>query len=449
MRRTLTSLLLLALGGCAYPFTPPALAPVTQPSAGATGAALPVPPIPSARLSPYATTSMTGVATDAPVTILVSIDGFRPDYLDRGMTPTLNALRAGGVAASMRPSFPSITFPNHWTLVTGLRPDRSGIVANSFEDPRRPAERFTMQASDPFWWGEAEPLWVTAERAGIRTATMFWPGADVAWGATEKGAHDMWKGGIRPEDWQQFNQSVTGVQRVNTVLDWMRRPAAIRPRFVTLYFDTVDTAGHDFGPDDPRTTQAAADVDRSIGMLVDGLRTLGVRANLVIVSDHGMAATSTTRSIALDGLVPGVALRTTETGAIAGLYPPAGQETAIARQLVGKHEHMQCWQRDAIPARFRYGRNPRVATIVCLADVGWRIVTTAPTTPRTGGSHGYDNDAPEMRALFIANGPAFQPGKQLATFDNVDVAPLLRDLIGLPAGAGLDGTDAPFRKVMR
>ena len=119
----------------------------------------------------------------APVTILVSIDGFRPDYLDRGITPTLNALAAAGISASMRPSYPSKTFPNHWTLVTGLRPDRTGIVANKMLDASRPGETFTMASDDPFWWNAAEPIWVTAERAGIRTATGFWPGSNVAWAA--------------------------------------------------------------------------------------------------------------------------------------------------------------------------------------------------------------------------------------------------------------------------
>jgi predicted AlkP superfamily pyrophosphatase or phosphodiesterase len=420
----------LSLAGCAYPYTPPALSPVTQPAPTMRGAAV-------AQARP-------------PVTILVSIDGFRPDYLERGVTPNLSRLAAGGVSAAMRPSFPSVTFPNHWTLVTGLRPDRNGIVGNKMEDPRRPGETFTMASDDPFWWSEATPIWVDAERAGIRTATMFWPGANVAIGGTPvPNSHGRIDGGVRPEDWQQFNQQVTGVQRVNTVLDWLRRPAAIRPKLVTLYFDTVDSAGHGYGPDDARTTQAVAEVDARIGDLVRGLAELGQPVNLVIVADHGMAATSGDRVIALDRIADRALFKAVELGPYAALNATPGNRAALEAKLLAPHPHLRCWRKADIPARLHYGRNPRVPAFLCLADVGWLVLDTMPTETRLGGMHGYDNDAPEMRALFIANGPAFAAGKRLATFDNVAVAPLLRDLVGLPANPALDGTDAPFRSVLR
>ena len=226
------------------------------------------------------------------VVILVSLDGFRADYLERGVTPNLSRLAADGVSAAMRPSFPTKTFPNHWTLVTGKTPDHHGIVANRMEDPARPGETFTMANDDPFWWNAAEPIWVAAERAGIHAATMFWPGANVAWGGTKARGSSTARGGIRPSDWQQYNQAVSNSQRVNAVLDWMRRPPATRPRLVTIYFDTVDTAGHDFGPGDPRTTAAIHDIDGSIGQLTSGLKARKINADLVIVADHGMAATA-------------------------------------------------------------------------------------------------------------------------------------------------------------
>jgi predicted AlkP superfamily pyrophosphatase or phosphodiesterase len=180
----------------------------------------------------------------APVTILVSIDGFRADYLTRGVTPHLNELAAGGISAAMHPSFPSKTFPNHWTLVTGMRPDRSGIVSNNMEDVARPNQKFTMDDSkDPFWWNAAEPIWVTAEKAGIRSATMFWPGSNVGWGGTmdQEFPHDV-TGATRPEDWWPFDIVVPAGQRVAGVIDWLRRPAATRPKLITLYFDNIDTA---------------------------------------------------------------------------------------------------------------------------------------------------------------------------------------------------------------
>ncbi|WP_308815350.1 ectonucleotide pyrophosphatase/phosphodiesterase [Sphingomonas sp. GV3] len=431
---------LLLLAGCGLPATPPALSPVMQPA----------PPGSTVALSTATPPSAAPIAADAPVTILVSIDGFRPDYRMRGVTPNLDRLAANGVSAVMQPSFPSITFPNHWTLVTGKVPDHNGIVGNKMEDPRRPGETFTMATDDPFWWSQAEPIWVTAEKAGIRTATMFWPGANVGWGGTPSPhGHGQIDGATRPEDWQQFNQAVSPMQRVDAVIDWLRRPAATRPRFVTLYFDTVDTAGHGYGPYAPETTQAVAMIDAQIGRLVDGLATLRQRANIVVVADHGMAATDTARTIAMDRVANPADYRLFDTGPFASLYPVPGHEAALEAALLKSHAHMQCWRKGAIPPRFRYGTNPRIPPYLCLADTGWLILKTAPTDTIHGGAHGYDNRAPDMAALFIANGPAFEGGKTLAHFDNTDVAPLLRDLIGLPAGTELDGDDAPFRAVLR
>lgn len=388
------------------------------------------------------------VEAKAPVTILISIDGFKPDYLERGVTPNLSRLAAGGVTAPMRPSFPSKTFPNHWTIVTGLRPDRHGITANKFEDPARPKEVFTMASDDPFWWNAADPIWVDAEKAGIRTGTLFWPGSNVPVGGVK--AAD-WPytitGGTRPRDWAQFNQMISGEQRVNGAIDWLRRPQAIRPQFLTLYFDTVDTAGHTYGPDDQRTTDAVAEVDRLIGKLVTGLAELDQPANLVIVADHGMAQTSSERVVLVTDYVARDDYRMVENGPYATFVPAPGKEAVFEKALIGKHPHFECWRKGEMPARFHYGSNIRIPPIVCLAEIGWEIRDRAPEKPEVGGTHGYDNEAPEMAALFIANGPAFRAAK-LPAFDNVDVYPLLRDLLGLPAAKDKDGDDAPFRGVM-
>lgn len=380
-------------------------------------------------------------------TILISIDGFHPDYLARGVTPNLARLAAGGVHAPMRPSFPTKTFPNHWTLVTGMRPDRHGIVANKMEDAARPGEIFTMASDDPFWWNAAEPIWVTAEKAGLRTATMFWPGATVAWGGTRT---DDWPprypGGIRPRDWQLFSADVTGLQRVETVLDWLRRPDSIRPDFIALYFDQVDVAGHDHGPDSPRLAPALSEVDQLIGVLLRGLE--GRAVNLVIVSDHGMAASGSDRVVPLDRLLDPADYRTIDAGPFATIVPAPGRDAAVEAALLRPHDHMQCWRKSAIPARFAYGRHPRVAPIFCLAETGWLILKSPPAEPRSGGDHGYDHEAPEMTALFIAHGPAFRAGATLPAFDNVAVQPLLARLLGVAAGA-TDGSLAPLEPALR
>ncbi|WP_237437956.1 ectonucleotide pyrophosphatase/phosphodiesterase [Altericroceibacterium endophyticum] len=390
-------------------------------------------------LTPMAPNAAAQPASDAstpqeyapPVTILISIDGGRADYLDRGVTPALSALAEKGVTGPMHPSFPSKTFPNHWTLVTGLRPDEHGITANNMEDPRRPGERFSTATSDPFWWNEAMPVWVAAEQAGIRSAIMFWPGSNVAWGAAPDPADpDHMLEGTRPSDWQQFNQAVTNRQRVNAVLDWMRRPADIRPQFVALYFDTIDTAGHHFGPDDPRTTEALHALDAEIGRLVTELHTMGREANIVVVADHGMAAVSSDRVIALDTLLPAEDARIIEHGPYATLQPAPGHEQDVAAALGRPHEHMRCWPKERIPERFHYGHHRRIPAWLCLAKSGWSILPTAGRAE--GGAHGYDPEDPEMAALFIASGPAIKAGTTVDAFDNIAVEPLLRRLIGLP-----------------
>ncbi|MCB2063319.1 MAG: alkaline phosphatase family protein [Novosphingobium sp.] len=386
----------------------------------------------------------------APLVILISLDGFRPDYLDRGVTPNLSALAARGISAAMRPSFPTKTFPNHWTLVTGQRPDRHGIVGNRMEDPARPGEVFTMASDDPFWWNAASPIWIDAEAAGIRTATMFWPGSNVGWGGLRPARpYAPIENGKRPQDWTQFNAEVTATQRIETVLDWMRRPAAIRPQLVTLYFDTVDSAGHEFGPDDPRTTEVIATLDADLGRLIDGLRKLRRKADLVIVADHGMAAISSERTVALDVIADSTLFRLIESGPYASMVPTPGNEEKLAAAMLKPHEHMECWRREQIPERLAFGRNPRVPPLFCLAEPGWTIAPTAPPLPFAGGAHGYDQAMPEMAALFIAAGPHIRSAGTLTPFDNVDVEPLLRRLLGMQLDPDVDGSDAPFSQVLR
>lgn len=378
--------------------------------------------------------------------ILISLDGFRADYLDRGITPNLSRLAASGQRAAMRPSFPSKTFPNHWTLVTGLRPDEHGITANRIEDPARPGEVFTMASDDPFWWNAAPPIWVGAEKAGIRTATMFWPGSNVGWGGVRERKNGPVKDATRPQDWVQYNEEVSTEQRVNTVLDWLRRPRAIRPQLVTTYFEGVDTAGHTFGPEDPRTNEAIAEVDKAIGALLSGVKALGLQVNLVIVADHGMSAISPERIVPADSLADPALYRLIENGSFASFVPTPGNEEKLAAALLRPREHVECWRRDQIPERLHYGRNPRVTPFLCLAEPGWMIPATKDTASKDGGAHGFDNAAPDMAALFLAAGPAFRKGGRLPPFDNIAVEPLLRHLLRMPLRPGSEQVLTPFKE---
>ncbi|MRW92400.1 alkaline phosphatase family protein [Duganella sp. FT80W] len=358
--------------------------------------------------------------------ILVSIDGFRPDYLTEGVTPNLNRLAAQGVRAEgMRPSFPSITFPNHYTLVTGKRPDHHGLVDNVMSDPAISDERFTLSnaaaVTDHRWWDQAEPVWVTAELHGVHSATMFWPGSEAA-------IH-----GVRPTIAPKFDGKLPAAQRVDTLLSWLDQPGQ-QFGFLTLYFDDVDHAGHSYGPAAAETTEAVAQVDQAIGRLLDGLAARHVEANIVVVSDHGMAPVSTERVIRMQDIAPAGSYEEVVSGSYAGMNAVAGKEQQLAAALLKPQQHMQCWRKEEIPARLAYGHNARVPAFLCLADDGWSIVFSDKSAAKVkGGKHGYDNALPDMRATFIAAGPAFAPGVVLPVFDNVDVYPLLMRLIGVAA----------------
>ncbi|MCU6496271.1 ectonucleotide pyrophosphatase/phosphodiesterase [Rugamonas sp. A1-17] len=368
--------------------------------------------------------SCCAAAHAAPLTILVSIDGMRADYLERGVTPNLNRLAAGGArAVAMRPSFPSITFPNHYTLVTGLRPDHHGVVDNNMDDAAIPGVRFSMGNAaaviDRRWWDQAEPVWVTAELHGIRSGTMFWPGSEAA-------IH-----GVRPTVAPQFDGKLPAAARVDRLLSWLGRADVEPLGFATLYLDDVDHAGHTYGPDAGQTTAAVAVADQAIGRLLDGLAKRHLDANLVIVSDHGMAPVSLDRVVRMDRLLPEGSYRKVVSGPYAGMETMPGREEQLAAALLKPQAHMQCWRKGEIPARLAYGRNARVPAFICLAETGWLLEFGDKNAHMKLGAHGYDNAAPEMAAIFIAAGPAFKPGVVLPAFDNVDVYPLLMRLLNL------------------
>lgn len=372
-------------------------------------------------------------STDAPndtvPLLLISIDGMRSDYLQRGLSPHLQAMIEGGVHAQwMNPSYPSLTFPNHYTLVTGLRPDHHGIINNTMLDAELGA--FSLDNRDAVgdgrWWS-GEPIWVGAEKAGLPTATMFWPGSEAQ------------IQGVRPHYWFRYDKNFAPQQRVRQVLDWLAMPASTRPRLITLYFEDVDTQGHEHGPDSPQVDAAITEVDDAIGQLTQVLQQRGQldKVNIIVVSDHGMANTSIERTIAVEDLVPASDAKAISTGQVVGLTPLPGREQATAEQLLSAHAHVQCWRAHELPERWHAGSHPRVPPFVCQADEGWLLYSRAVIEQKRqagwtgGGSHGYDPDLVSMRAIFIAQGPAFRENASLAPFDNVDVYPLLARLLGI------------------
>ncbi|MGI9104400.1 MAG: ectonucleotide pyrophosphatase/phosphodiesterase [Terriglobales bacterium] len=381
-----------------------------------------------------------------PTVILISIDGFRYDYFGKAKTPNLDRLIARGVRAQyMIPSFPTKTFPNHYTIATGLYPAHSGIVGNSMWDDQLHAT-FKMsdrqQVQDARWWG-GEPIWVTVEKAGQKTAAFYWPGSEAA------------IEGVRPTYWEPWDEKhrTSREYRVSKVLSWLDLPPADRPTFLTLYFEDVDEAGHHEGPDSPQLAEAMERVDTAIGLLLRGLQSRGIlnQVNILVVSDHGMAACSRDRRVYLDDYLDLSNVIQVDGSPVLAIKAKDGNHAALLEKLK-RVPHMTAYTPDTIPARLHFSGNPRITPVIGVADVGWTITShqyvARHPDKKYGGDHGYDNAAPEMRAIFLAAGPAFRAHQVLPPFPNVDVYSLLAYLLHV-SPAKNDGDMKVFQSVLR
>jgi predicted AlkP superfamily pyrophosphatase or phosphodiesterase len=387
-----------------------------------------------------------------PTVILISIDAFRSDYLAKFKPPNLNIIARDGVQAKwMTPSYPSLTFPNHYTIVTGLYPEDHGIVGNEFFDPVFNATFSVSRnagVTEGRWWG-GEPIWVTAEKQGQHAACYFYPGSEAE------------IEGRRPTLWEHYEEKVPNAKRVDTVLSWLDLPIAERPTFVSLYFSDVDTAGHNFSPDSREVAAAVAAVDGAIGRLMQGLESRGLydKVNVIVVSDHGMATLRPRDAIKLDeDFHADRAAHIVWGSQVTHIFPKEGQTAAIYAELSnGKVKHAECYLKENIPARFHYQNNRRIAPIVCMADEGWRFFSRQryddedngrrfPSHPI--GAHGYDNQLPAMRATFLAHGPAFKSGVVVDPFDNVNVYDIMTTILKLKPAKN-DGSMNVAREVLR
>ena len=260
---------------------------------------------------------------------------------------------------------------------------------------------------------------------------------------------------MHPDQWRRFDATVTPEQRVDTVLDWLDGPLPRRPRLVTLYFDQVDHEEHLHGPHSPQAAAAMRTVDAALARLLAGMDARGLRerVDLIVVSDHGMATMPPGQRDHLDDYLRagglGIdAIDVISRGTSVGVAPRTGKEAAVEKALVGRHPHAQCWRKQDVPARWHYGSHPRVPPIVCQADVGWDLTTRAShERTTTGGAHGFAPEAPQMRAVFVADGPDFVDGVRMPAFDNVDVYPLLMRLLDVPAQPN-DGDPRTFDAVL-
>lgn len=379
------------------------------------------------------------------ITVLVSIDGFRWDYLQLHHAPVLAKLAAEGVHATrITPCFPSKTFPNHYSLVTGLRPESHGIVANWFYDPKL-KEMFAMSKKETHWWDGGEPVWITAEKQGVRSACFFWPGSEAE------------LQGRRPTYYKPWDKRLTSNDRVDGLLEWLGKPEAERPRLCTLYFDAVDTAGHNYGPTAPETKSAVAEVDAAIGRLLAGLERLGLRdrVNLLVVSDHGMGDCGPDRVIFFEDLMDVSKVQLESNGPNGGVRPKPGTVTPaeLAASIRAKAPpQLKVYLREEVPAEFHYGKSDRIPPVVLMCDMHWNIETKNgwPLVSQrySRGAHGWDPRTTEMGALFIARGPAFRTRLEIGDVENIHLYNLLCATVGITPAPN-EGDDRLLRQVMR
>ena len=370
--------------------------------------------------------------------VLVSLDGFRYDYARKFGAPHLEDMAKNGVSTpdGMLPSYPSVTFPNHYTLVTGLRPEHHGIAAMEFYDPNRKAEyRYSdsTKNSDGSWY-YGTPLWVLAEQQGMRSACFFWPGSEAA------------IDGVRPTFYLHFDDHIENTLRIDQVIAWLKLPPADRPHLITLYYSDVDHAGHSFGPDAPETRDAVHRLDDLIGMLRDKLQVLSLPVNLVVTADHGMVKAQGD-PVVLDKYADLSHFKT--EGAL--LY--ADNETDAARAYAEFHAHpdarFTAYRRLEVPRSLAYDTTPREGDPVIVPNGPYPIYAHAPTRKPNIGSHGFDPHAmPEMKAIFYAEGPDIAAGVKLKSFDNISVYPFITHLLGLETPA-IDGTIVPLERALK
>jgi ectonucleotide pyrophosphatase/phosphodiesterase family protein 5 len=373
---------------------------------------------------------------EKPYVILISFDGFRWDYVTRGISPNLEYLAQEGVSASsLQPAFPTKTFPNHYTIVTGLYPENHGIIYNDFINPFT-GEQFkvgdTSQIRNPKWYlGEA--LWETAERQGMTSASYFWPGSEIKLDYR------------RPTYVEYYDEARPYPERVQGVLAWLDLPAEKRPNFITLYFDATDTEGHKYGPDAPETNAAIQKLDSTLGLLIRGLRKREMlkSVNILVVSDHGMTAIDAKKIINIEQILSGHAMQIQGYGPVM-MVNASDKELPVIYQLIKKHEkNFRVYRKSYLPVYYHFSHNPFIPPLILIADPGWSLVDNKISANLdaylNGGNHGYDNHFMDMHGIFYAMGPAFKKGYRTGTLRNIDIYPLICKILKIEPNQEIDG----------
>lgn len=372
---------------------------------------------------------------EKPYLVVLSLDGLRWDYTDKAATPTLDSIARHGVRAeSVKPAFPSLTFPNHYSMATGLYPDHHGIVHNSFYDPAtnkyyRIDDRIAVEDGS-FYQGE--PIWATAEKQGITTASYYWVGTEAL------------IGGIQPTYWKRYDEQIPFSDRIDTVISWLSLPEERRPHLVLFYYHEPDGLGHTYGPESSEVKDCIHELDSMVGVLCHKLNTLPAAGsiNLAVTSDHGMQPLSESNAIkAYKYLKKKWFSEIQGYNPVVNLQFRAGYEEKAMKALE-KIPHTTSWGHENIPESLHYGTNPRTLDATLQADSGYTLVMKKGGNI-SKGAHGYDPENRNMHAIFYAIGPAFKKDYSQPSFENVDLVPLFGWILGLD----LAPTDGIFQRV--
>ncbi|CAH2077567.1 unnamed protein product [Thlaspi arvense] len=377
-----------------------------------------------------------------PVVLLISSDGFRFGYQFKTETPNIDLLIARGTEAQtgLIPVFPTMTFPNHYSIATGLYPAYHGIIMNKFTDPI--TGEFFNRNLDPKWW-LGEPLWETAVNQGLKAATVFWPGSDVL-----KGSWTCPKGFCKTP----YNVSVPLEERVDTILSYFDLPKSEIPDFMTLYFDEPDLQGHQYGPDDPRITQAVAKVDKMMGRVIKGLKKRNVfgDVHVILLGDHGMVTNCDKKVIYIDDLADWIKVPADWIQAyfpVLAMNPRWGKDVknpgeknaelvakmneALSSGKVENGEFLQVYLKEKLPKRLHYSESSRIPPIIGMVGEGLMVKQNRTNAQECFGNHGYDNMFFSMRSIFIGHGPRFRRGKKVPSFENVQIYNVVAEILGL------------------
>jgi alkaline phosphatase D len=370
-------------------------------------------------------------ALQRPYVVLVSLDGFRYDYAAKyHATHLLEIGKAGAAAEAMIPSFPTITFPNHISIVTGQYPGHHGLVSNAFYDPLLKQMYSMRNSAEESAFYSYKPLWVLAEQQHVKAAAMFWPTADAE------------IEGVRPSYWEKFDDSFPNQKRVEKVLGWLKLPEAERPHFITLYYSDVDGAGHRFGPDAAETGQAVERVDKLVDELWAGIQQTNLPVNLIVVSDHGMQTIA--GSVNLSEYADMSKVRVVNEGPMLLLYSPNPKTTeTMYQKLKGHSPKFDVYRRQETPERWHYRDSDRIGDLVVYVHGANVAVTGIQNRMPHGGTHGFDEqEFKTMDAIFYAAGPNIRPRVVLKPFENVNVFPFITKILGLQNPPDIDGSEA-------